>query len=222
MSEHTEPKSFLLTTELAAYIEDHSLPADRVLVELAERTRQLGDIAQMQIAPEQGAFMTILARAIGAVNALEVGTFTGYSSICLARALPEHGRLIACDLSDEWTRIAREAWLEAGVADRIDLRLGPAGETLASLPADLSLDLVFLDADKGGYLGYYEELLPRMRPGAILLADNVLWSGRVVDPAADDPDTLALREFNDALGADERVETVMLPVADGLLMARKR
>lgn len=222
MRDTSEPKSFLLTPELGSYIEAHSMAPDEVLKDLAAETRELGDIAQMQISPEQGAFMTILALSIGAVNVVEVGTFTGYSSICLARALPAEGRLVACDLSDEWTQIARKAWLRAGVADRIDLRLGPALQTLRALPQDLEIDLAFLDADKEGYLGYYEEILPRLSPGGVILADNVLWSGRVVNPAADDADTIALRAFNDAVAADDRVDAVLLSVADGLLMARKR
>lgn len=216
------PKSFLLTPALADYIEAHSQPPDAALRELVARTRQLGGVAAMQISPEQGAFLTVLTRAIGARTVVEVGTFTGYSAICLARGLPSDGRLIACDISDEWTRIAREAWLQAGVADRIELRLGPALETLQRLPREPTIDLAFLDADKGGYHAYYEELVTRLRPGGIVLADNVLWSGRVVDPDAQDDDTTALRAFNDAVASDDRVETAMVPVADGLLLAQKR
>jgi caffeoyl-CoA O-methyltransferase len=164
--------------------------------------------------------MSLLTAAIGARVAVEVGTFTGYSSVCIARGLGPGGRLIACDRSDEWTSVARAAWLDAGVADRIDLRLGPAAETLAALAPDLVVDLAFIDADKENYLVYYEALLARMRPGGVILADNVLWSGKVVDPEVHDADTLALRAFNDAVVNDPRVEVAMLPLADGLSVIR--
>jgi caffeoyl-CoA O-methyltransferase len=152
---------------------------------------------------------------------IEVGTFTGYSSICLARGLAEGGRLICCDVSEEWTGIAREHWSKAGVEDLIDLRIGPALDTLRSLPADPVIDLAFIDADKPGYIGYWEELVPRTRPGGVLLIDNVFMSGRVIGPH---PDTsgAAIRAFNDHAAADERVELVMLSIADGLTFARKR
>lgn len=216
------PKSFLLTAELARYLQDHSLPADAVLTRLAERTAALGDVSMMQIAPEQGALLTVLAQLVAPRRAIEIGTFTGYSSICLARGMEPGTTLTCCDVSDEWTAVAREAWLEAGVADRIDLRLGSADETLRALPTDPPVDLAFIDADKGGYLGYYEQLVPMMRPGGLLLADNTLWSGRVVDPEAHDDDTAAIRAFNAHVAADDRVDHVLVPVADGLMVARKR
>ena len=214
------PKAFFLTEDLARYVSAHSSPPDPVLERLIERTRQMGSVFSMQISPEQGAFMSLLTAAIGARVAVEVGTFTGYSSVCIARGLGPGGRLIACDLSDEWTSVARAAWLDAGVADRIDLRLGPAAETLAALAPDLVVDLAFIDADKENYLVYYEALLARMRPGGVILADNVLWSGKVVDPEVHDADTLALRAFNDAVVNDPRVEVAMLPLADGLSVIR--
>lgn len=214
------PKAFFLPEDLADYVAAHSSAPDPVLERLTERTRRLGSLFSMQIAPEQGAFMTLLTAAIGARVAVEVGTFTGYSSICIARGLAPGGRLIACDRSDEWTAVAREAWLEAGVDDRIDLRLGPAAETLAALDPDLVVDLAFIDADKENYLIYFEALLPHMRPGGVILVDNVLWSGRVVDPVATDADTEALRVFNDAVVADSRVEVAMLPLADGVSVIR--
>jgi caffeoyl-CoA O-methyltransferase len=175
----------------------------------------------MQIGPEQGTFMTTLTRAIGARLAVEVGTFTGYSSLCIARGLGSSGRLICCDVSDEWTSIGRKHWEQAGVADRIDLRIGPALDTLRSLPKDAHVDLAFVDANKSGYLDYYEELIPRLRANGVLLADNVLWSGRVIDDTADDEDTVAIRAFNDRVAQDDRVDAVMLPIGDGLTMIRK-
>jgi caffeoyl-CoA O-methyltransferase len=159
---------------------------------------------------------------VGATSAVEVGTFTGYSSLCIARALPADGKLVCCDISDEWTRIGRRAWQRAGVADRIDLRLGPALDTLRVLPKGETIDFVFIDADKGGYVSYWEQLVPRVRPGGLLLADNVLWSGRIVDESSDDANVQALQAFNDLVLHDERVEVVVLPAFDGLTIARKR
>jgi caffeoyl-CoA O-methyltransferase len=215
------PRSFLLSEELAAYVQAHSAPPDPVLARLIERTEALGSVAGMQIAPEQGAFLELLTRLMGARTVVEVGTFTGYSTICFARGLDPGGRVIACDQSEEWTSIAREAWREAGVDDRIELHLGPASETLAGLPDDLAIDLAFIDADKGGYLHYFELIMRNLRPGGLVVADNVLWSGQVIDASVNDTDTEALREFNDTVAADPRVETVLLPVADGLLFARR-
>jgi caffeoyl-CoA O-methyltransferase len=217
----SQPKSFHLGPEIHDYLVAHGTPADPVLRDLAEETARLGSIAMMQIAPEQGAFMTLLARAIGARRVVEVGTFTGYSALCIARGLPEEGRLLACDVSEEWTKIATRYWERAGVAGRIELRLGPAIETLRSLPMEPRFDMGFIDADKPSYPAYYEEILARLRPGGLILVDNVLWFGRVVDPAADDPQTLAIRAFNDQVAADPRVDCVMLPVSDGLTLLRK-
>lgn len=218
----SDPKSFQLGPEIHAYLVAHGTPPDAVLRDLAEETAKLGGIAMMQIAPEQGAFMTLLARAIGAKRVVEVGTFTGYSALCLARGLPDDGTLLACDVSEEWTAIARRHWERAGVAKKIDLRLGPALETLRSLPVETRFDLAFIDADKPSYPAYYEEILTRLRPGGLILVDNVLWFGRVADPAADDPQTLAIRAFNDRVAADARVDCVMLAVSDGLTILRKR
>jgi caffeoyl-CoA O-methyltransferase len=175
----------------------------------------------MQIAPEQGAFMTSLVAALNAQTIVEIGTFTGYSTLCLARGLRAGGRVIACDVSDEWTSIGREAWERAGVADRIDLRLGPAIDTIRAMPLEPFVDLAFIDADKGGYLAYFEELMPQMRPDAVSLVDNVLWSGRVIDPEATDDDTEAIRTFNATVAADSRVQVAMLPISDGLSFIRK-
>lgn len=214
-------KAFFLTRELADYVASHTSAPDPVLVSLTAQTMALGEVAGMQIAADQGALLTMLTQLVAPQVAIEVGTFTGYSSICIARGLPPGGRLIACDLSDEWTTMARKAWLEAGVADRIDLRLGPAADTLAALPADLVVDFAFIDADKRSYARYFGLLVDRLRPGGLLAVDNVLWSGRVADPAIDDPDTVALRQFNDMVVADPRVDVVMVPVADGLSLIRK-
>jgi caffeoyl-CoA O-methyltransferase len=215
------PKSFHLSPAVHEYLIRHGTPPDAVQQELIEETKRLGGISLMQIAPEQGAFMTMLARATGARRAVEVGTFTGYSSLCIARGLGPEGRLLCCDVSEEWTGIARRFWKKAGVADRIELRIGPAAETLAALPVEPTFDLAFIDADKGGYPVYYEEILKRLRPGGLILVDNVLWFGRVADPAADDEATRQIRSFNAKVAADPRVETVMLPIGDGLTILRK-
>jgi caffeoyl-CoA O-methyltransferase len=216
------PKSFLLTSELAAYLVGHGTPPDADQIALIEETRALGPVAGMQIAPEQGAFLTLLTRLVGARYAVEVGTFTGYSALCIARGLPADGRLLCCDVSEEWTAIARKAWARAGVAERIELRLAPGADTLRSLPKEETIDLAFVDADKPGYPVYYEEILARLRPNGVLLVDNVLWDGRVVQPDADDDNTKAIRAFNDKVAADDRVEAVMLPIADGLTICRKK
>jgi len=217
-----DPKSFQLSPEIHAYMIGHGSPPDAVQLELIEETRRLGGVSLMQIAPEQGAFMTLLTRLLGARRAVEVGTFTGYSSLCIARGLSEEGTLITCDVSEEWTSIARRFWEKAGVADKIDLRLGPAVETLHALPQDEPLDLGFIDADKTGYADYYEAILERLRPGGVILVDNVLWFGNVVNPDADDDGTRAIRAFNDKVAADERVDRVMLAISDGLTIVRKR
>jgi caffeoyl-CoA O-methyltransferase len=164
----------------------------------------------------------MLTRLVGARRAVEVGTFTGYSSLCIARGLVDGGSLLCCDVSEEWTALGRRAWAAAGLADRIELRIAPALDTLRALPEAAEVDLAFIDADKPGYAAYWAELVPRIRPGGLLLADNVLWSGRIVDPSVDDANTAALRAFNDVVAADDRVETVVLTAFDGLTMARKR
>ncbi len=216
------PKSFHLSPEVHAYLVQHGTPPDEIQRALIEETQKLGGISMMQIAPEQGAFMTLLARTIGARYALEVGTFTGYSALCIARALPDAGRLICCDVSEEWTAIARRYWEKAGVSEKIDLRIAPALDTLRALPQQPQLDFAFIDADKPGYIAYYEEIQKRLRPGGLILVDNVLWLGRVVDSNANDEQTLAIRDFNNHVARDSRVECVMLPVSDGLTLLRKR
>jgi caffeoyl-CoA O-methyltransferase len=214
------PKSFLLTDELHDYVLASSTPLDDVARSLIQETAALGGVSTMQIAPEQGLLLTLLARFAGARRAVEVGTFTGFSALCIARGLPSGGRLTCCDVSGEWAAVARRHWEAAGVADRIDLVIAPAAETLATLD-DEPVDLCFLDADKGGYATYWDLLVPKVRPGGLLLVDNVLWSGRVLDPAVEDGDTRALRAFNEKVAADERVEVVLLPLADGITFAVK-
>ena len=219
----TDIRALPVTSDLVDYVVDHgSWPVDEVLADLHAETAALGPVAGMQIGPDQGQLLTWLTRLVGARSAVEVGTFTGYSSTCIARGLAEGGRLLCCDVSEEWTALARRAWARAGLDDRIELRIAPAVETLRALPADAAIDLVFIDADKPGYVAYWEELVPRVRPGGLLLADNVLWSGRIVDARTDDQNGTALRAFNDRVAADERVEVVVLPAFDGLTLARKR
>lgn len=216
------PKSFHLSPAVHGYLVAHGTPPDEVQQALIDETKALGGISLMQIAPEQGAFMTLLVRAIGAKRAVEVGTFTGYSALSIARGLPRDGRLLCCDVSEEWTAIGRRYWERAGVADRIELRIGPAVDTLRSLPSDPWIDIAFIDADKPSYPAYYEELLRRLRPNGLILVDNVLWMGAVADPAAQDDNTRAIRAFNDLVARDERVDRVMIPVGDGLSLIRKR
>jgi caffeoyl-CoA O-methyltransferase len=211
-----------ITPALHEYLVAHGAPPDAVQRALIEETAKLGPISMMQIAPEQGAFMTWLARALGAERALEIGTFTGYSTLCLARGLPEHGRVLALDVSAEWTAIGRRHWERAGLAHKIELRIGPALDSLRALPREPAFDLAFLDADKTGYAAYVEEILPRLRPRGVILVDNVLWGGSVVNPERQDPDTRAIRAFNDAMARDPRVEAVMIPLADGLTLLRRR
>ncbi|MET0728856.1 MAG: O-methyltransferase [Acidimicrobiales bacterium] len=218
----SDPKSVLVTPALHEYLVAHGRPPDDVQQALIAKTRELGGVSGMQIAPEQGAFMTLLTRLVGARFAVEVGTFTGYSSICIARGLAPGGRLLCCDVSEEWTAIAREHWARAGVDDRIELRIAPAADTLRSLPADPPIDLAFIDADKTGYRTYYDLIVERLRPGGLVLLDNVLWSGKVVDPSDTSDDTEAIRAVNDHVAADDRVEAVMVPIADGLTIARRR
>ncbi len=215
------PRSSLISGELFDYVAAHAPAPDAVLRDLAAETAAMGGVSSMQIAPDQGALMGLLARLVGVNFAVEVGTFTGYSSICIARALAPGGRLLCCDVSADYTAVAQKYWDRAGLADRIDLRIAPAADTLAALPAEPAIDFAFIDADKTGYLGYWELIVPRLRPGGVLLVDNVLWSGRVVEAEENGVDTVALREFNDRVAGDGRVEAVLLPVADGLTLARK-
>src|SRR3954451_2328229 len=218
------PRSFLLTPQLAEYVRSGSETPDEVAADLLRETAELaerGDVpATFQIAPEQGTFMQVLATALGARRAIEIGTFTGYSAMCVARGLPADGSLLCLDVNAEWTAVARRYWERAGLTDRIELRLGDAHETLRAVPAEPTFDLAFVDADKTGYADYVEQLHPRMTANAVVLLDNTLRGGRVLAPESDDD--RALVELNAGLAADPRWETVLLPVADGLTVLRKR
>jgi len=213
-----------LSQELHAYLVKVGVREPDVLRKLRERTAAIPEHG-MQIAPEQGAFMALLVKVMGARQCLEVGTFTGYSSTAVAMALPPDGRLVCCDVSREWTDVAREAWTEAGVADRVELRLGPALETLDQLLADGGagrFDFAFIDADKPNYDGYVERALRLVRPGGLIAIDNVLWSGRAADSSVDDESTVAIRRLNEKLATDERVEIALVPIGDGLTLLRVR
>lgn len=206
------------------YLLRFSLRETEVMRRLREHTATLR-YSNMQIAPEQGQFMALLARLMGSQRAIEVGTFTGYSALAVASALPENGRLIACDVSEEWTAIARRYWAEAGVEQKIELRLAPALQTLDGLLAAGQagrFDFAFIDADKGNYINYYERLLELIRPAGLIIVDNVLWAGQVADPAEDSDDTIAIRAFNQHVSEDERVWLSLVPIGDGLTLALKR
>ncbi|GAA4458584.1 class I SAM-dependent methyltransferase [Phytohabitans houttuyneae] len=214
-------KTLPMTDELHAYVVAHGTPPDEIMRDLIEETeRSLPASAQMQVAPEQAAFLSLLTKLVGARHVVEIGTFTGLSSLAMARGLVEGGKVVCFDISDEFTSVARRYWERAGVSDRIDLRIGPAAERLRELPTEAHLDLSFIDADKTGYPAYWEELVPRTRPGGLIVVDNVLRDGRVLAPR-DDSDK-AIVHFNDIAARDERVEVVMLPIADGLTLARRR
>ncbi len=209
----------VVDSDLAAYIAAHSSSPDEVQLRLmSETAAKTGGAARMQIGGDQGLLFEMFVNASGARTAIEIGTFTGYSALSIARGLGPEGRLICCDVSEEWTAIAREHWELAGVADRIDLRIAPALETLASLGDDVRFDFAFIDADKTNYANYYEALLPRMNPASVILVDNTLWSRRVLDESVTDDDTVALRAFNQAVAADPRVRCVILPLGDGVTM----
>jgi caffeoyl-CoA O-methyltransferase len=215
-------RSHVVDQELADYISAHSTKPDDVQRKLMSTTEErTGSASRMQIGGDQGTFFEIFASSIGARNAIEIGTFTGYSALSIARGLGPTGRLICCDVSEEWTAIAREHWKLAGVADRIDLRLAPALDTIAALPADTQFDLAFIDADKGNYANYFEALLPRIRSGGVILVDNTLWSRQVLDPKAKESDTVALQAFNKMVAVDARVRCVIVPMGDGVTLLQK-
>jgi predicted O-methyltransferase YrrM len=217
-------RTIAVDDRLYAYLCEVSLRETDLMRRLREETLALPQ-AGMQISPEQGQFMALLVRLIGAERIVEVGTFTGYSTLCMAAALPATGRLVACDVSAEWTAVARRYWDEAGVADRIDLRLAPALDTLDDLIAGGGtgrFDFAFVDADKENYQNYYERVLTLVRPGGVVAVDNVLWGGSVADPAKRSVDTEAIRAFNTALHGDPRIDLSLVPIGDGLTLARKR
>ena len=216
-------KTFTLSDDLYAYFFENSVREPDILRRLREETAR-DSMARMQIAPEQGQFMQLLVRLMGARRYLEVGVFTGYSSLAVALVLPANGRIVACDVSDIWTKVARRYWAEAGVAEKIDLRLAPALQTLDGLIAAGeagSFDFAFIDADKTSYRAYYERALTLIRVGGLIAVDNTLWEGRVADPKARDADTQAIRDFNRHLRDDRRVQLCLVPIGDGLSLALK-
>ena len=215
-------RSRFIDPPIAEYALAHTTGPDEVQRALQQVTAErTGQAAGMQIGDDQAVLLEILARACGARRAVEIGTFTGYSSLALARGMGPDGRLICLDVSEEWTSIARDHWAKAGVADRIELIIGPAIDTLRALPSYGTFDLAFIDADKTGYADYYEELVPRLRPGGLVLVDNTLWGGAVLDEKDDSDDTVAIRAVNDRIAADSRVRKVLLPIGDGLTIAQK-
>jgi caffeoyl-CoA O-methyltransferase len=217
-------KTVGLDDPLYDYLLSVSLREPEILLQLREETARLPN-ARMQISPEQGQFMALLVQLLGATKTLEIGVFTGYSSLCVALALPPNGKIVACDVSEEYTAVARRYWEAGGVAHKIDLRVAPALETLDELLAAgqaETFDFSFIDADKGNYEGYYERSLQLVRPGGLIAVDNVLWSGRVADSQNQDSSTKTIRAFNEKLHHDERVTLSLVPIADGLTLARKR
>lgn len=222
----TPPTSRRRSTFVDAVIDEyaaaHSTPPDVHQLDLQRTTQEkTGSAARMQIGDDQAVLMEMLVRAMGATHAVEIGTFTGYSALAVARGLGPDGRLLCCDVSEEWTSIAREAWERAGVADRIELRIGPGLETLRSLPPGERFDFAFIDADKTSYTQYYEEVLARLRPGGLILLDNMLQGGRVVDDLANDENVCAIRSVNDTIAADPRVKVVLVPIGDGVSFVQK-
>jgi caffeoyl-CoA O-methyltransferase len=212
-----------ISPHLNAYLAAHTSPPDAVLRELANETAELfPNEVSLQIPPEQGTFMTLVTQLTGARSAIEIGTFTGYSSICITRGLAPGGTLLCCDVSEQWTSVARKYWEKAGLADRIQLRLAPAMQTLSSLPDEELFDLAFIDADKESYLGYWRQVVPRIRPGGLIMVDNTFSHGRVIDAGNDNPAVIAVRDLNDHAAADDRVEVAMVPLGDGLTLARKK
>ena len=215
-------KGIHVTDELQNYMLEHSIPRSDVhrrLVKVTEET--LGDASVMQISPEQGPLLTFLVRLTGAGRAVEIGTFTGLSALCIAEGLPAHGQLTCFDISEQWTSIGVPFWREAGVGDRIELVIGPAAETLAAHTFDTPIDFAFIDADKGGYWTYYELVLDRMAAGGLIVIDNALYSGAVVQTDSADPNVRSIREFNDLVAGDARVECSLINVGDGLMLIRK-
>jgi len=215
-------RSEQISLHLNAYLTAHSTPPDQVLRELATETAErFPTEITLQVAPEMGTLLTLLTRLSRARSAIEVGTFTGYSSICIARGLGPGGQLLCCDVSEEWTSVARKYWEKAGLSDRIELRLGAALDTVRALPAEETFDVAFIDADKLSYPQYWTELVPRVRSGGLIMVDNTFSHGRVLDAGNDNPSVIAVRTMNDHAAADDRVELIMLPIGDGLTVALK-
>ncbi len=215
-------RSQFIDAAIDGYAAAHSTPPDADQLELQRVTQaKTGPAAEMQIGDDQAVLMEMLVRAMGATRAVEIGTFTGYSALAVARGLGPGGRLLCCDVSEEWTSIARKAWQEAGVAGRIELRIGPALQTLRSLPPGEQFDFAFIDADKTGYPRYYEEVLTRLRPGGLMLLDNMLQGGRVTGDLAGGENVAAIRSLNDTIAADPRVNVVLIPIGDGVSFVQK-
>ncbi len=211
-----------LTQDLCQFMLRNRTSEDRLLGELRRETEEkIGALAGMMISEEQGLFLRMLVAAAGAKQVVEVGTFTGYSAVCMAAALPTDGKLLCCDVSEEWTSIGTPYWKRSGLADRIDLRIAPALDTLRELPREPPVDFAFVDADKDNYVAYFEALLPKLRPNGLLAFDNVMWHNWMMDAANQDAETIGIREFNDHILGDPRIETVMLHVGDGLTLIRK-
>ena len=217
-----DKRSFFLEDELLDYILSHSAPADQVQEALIEETAELGWVSRMQISVDQGNLLTMLVKAMRPKFAVEIGTFTGFSAISIARGLPENGSLLCCDISEKWTAIARTYWERAGLNDKIKLVLAPAMETLDNLPEDTEIDFAFIDADKGNYKNYYDAVLSRLSDHGMIVIDNVLWSGRVIDESANDDDTHAIREFNSYIRNDDRVTCTILSIGDGVTLIQKK
>ena len=209
-----------IDAELAQYIRDHASGRDEALKKVEEKTAELGSLVMMQTAPEQAAFLEMLVRLVGAKQAIEVGTFTGYGAIRIARGLEDGGRLLCCELDPERAEMARENVDTAGIGDRVEIEVGPALETIRALPKEPTFDFAYLDADKTGYPDYYEELIPRLTPGGLLAIDNVFMAGRILQ--GEDEGTKAVAGLNDRIMEDDRVDSVMLGMADGLTLARRR
>lgn len=215
------PRSIGLSDALQSYVLASTTPPDPVQQQLIADTEALGSVSGMQISPEQGQFLTMLVQLTAPKLIVEVGTFTGYSALAMAKGLGADGRMICCDVSETWTDVARAAWEAAGVADHIELRISPAIDTLRAMPDDQVVDLAFIDADKEGYVDYYEELMARLSPNGAILVDNTLWNGTVVEPDDTTVDTVAIRAFNAHVAADNRTTQVLLPVGDGLTLIRR-
>ncbi|MEU9302830.1 O-methyltransferase [Streptomyces sp. NPDC048269] len=218
----TKGNSTKITDELYRYMLDHNPPLDQYQRGLVETTyAQFPDVAGMQSAEEQGPLLAFLVRLTGARHIVEVGTFTGFSALSMAQALPADGRLVTCDVSEEWTAYGKSAWAAAGVADRIELRIAPALDTLRAMPAEPHVDMAYVDADKESQIAYWEELVPRLRPGGLIVTDNTLFHGTVLDESATGS-AAGVRAFNEHVAADSRMESVMLAISDGLTLSRKR
>ncbi|MFG2709326.1 O-methyltransferase [Streptomyces goshikiensis] len=218
----TKGNSTKITDELYQYMLDHNPPLDEVQRGLVETTyAKFPDVAGMQSAQEQGPLLAFLVRLTGARHIVEVGTFTGFSALSMAQALPADGRLITCDVSEEWTAYGREAWAAAGVSDRIELRIGAALDTLRAMPQEPHVDLAYVDADKESQIGYWEELVPRLRPGGLIVTDNTLFHGSVLDESATGS-AAGVRAFNEHVTKDARMDSVLLAISDGLTLSRKK